>query len=96
MPSPDGDRPSDKSVLDCEAECRKAGGLHLMRIGDVVWDVEVGGEGNVGKSGWDGSYLIVCSRPAAHQIQENDWERNWLSRLPAKTRCVVITMQRGI
>jgi len=30
-----------------------------MRIGDVVWDVGVGDEGNVGRLVWDGSYLIV-------------------------------------
>ena len=59
VPSPDGDWLSDRSVLECEAECRKAGVLHLMRIGDVVWDVGVGDEGNVGRLVWDGSYLIV-------------------------------------
>lgn len=59
VPSPDGDWLSDKSVLECEAECRKAGILHLMRSGDVVWDVAVGDEGNVGRLVWDGSYLIV-------------------------------------
>ena len=59
VPSPDGDWLSDKSVLACEAECRRAGVTHLMRIGDVVWDVAVGDEGNVGRMVWDGSYLIV-------------------------------------
>ncbi|RDB16588.1 hypothetical protein Hypma_002821 [Hypsizygus marmoreus] len=58
VPSPDGDWLSDKSVLECEAECRRAGVLGLMRIGDVVWDVAVGDEGNVGRLVWDGSYLI--------------------------------------
>ncbi|GLB40878.1 hypothetical protein LshimejAT787_0900930 [Lyophyllum shimeji] len=58
VPSPDGDWLSDKSVLECEAECRRAGIMHLMRIGDVVWDVAVGDEGNVGRLVWDGSYLI--------------------------------------
>ena len=60
VPSPDGDWLSDKSVLACEAECRNAGVTHIMRIGDVVWDVAVGDEGNVGRFVWDGSYLIVC------------------------------------
>lgn len=59
IPSPDGDWLSDKSVLACEAECRRAGVTDLLRIGDVVWDVAVGDEGNVGRMVWDGSYLIV-------------------------------------
>ncbi|KAG5725752.1 hypothetical protein E4T56_gene4960 [Termitomyces sp. T112] len=58
VPSPDGDWLSDKSVLECEAECRRAGVNGLMRLGDVVWDVAVGDEGNVGRLVWDGSYLI--------------------------------------
>ncbi|KAF9455890.1 hypothetical protein BDZ94DRAFT_1315717 [Collybia nuda] len=58
VPSPDGDWLSDKSVLECEAECRRAGVAHLMRVGDVVWDVAVGDEGNVGRLVWDGSYLL--------------------------------------
>jgi hypothetical protein len=60
VPSPDGDWLSDKSVLACEAECRRAGVTGVMRVGDVVWDVAVGDEGNVGRLVWDGSYLIVC------------------------------------
>lgn len=59
VPSPEGDWLSDKSVLECEAECRRAGVVPLMRIGDVVWDVAVGDEGNIGRLVWDGSYLIV-------------------------------------
>ncbi|KAG6836729.1 hypothetical protein H0H93_004392 [Arthromyces matolae] len=58
VPSPDGDWLSDKSVLECEAECRRAGIMGLIRLGDVVWDVAVGDEGNVGRLIWDGSYLI--------------------------------------
>ncbi|TFK32365.1 hypothetical protein BDQ12DRAFT_701187 [Crucibulum laeve] len=58
VPSPEGDWLSDKSVLECEAECKRAGVLHLLRMGDVVWDVAVGDEGNVGRLIWDGSYLI--------------------------------------
>ncbi|EAU86636.2 hypothetical protein CC1G_07294 [Coprinopsis cinerea okayama7 len=58
VPSPEGDWLSDKSVLDCEAECKKAGVLHLMRMGDVVWDIAVGDEGNVGRLVYDGKYLI--------------------------------------
>jgi len=59
VPSPEGDWLSDKSVLECEAECRKAGISKLLRMGDVVWDIAVGDEGNVGRLIWDGSYLIV-------------------------------------
>jgi len=45
-------------VLECEAECKRAGVQHLMRLGDVIWDVAAGDEGNVGRLVWDGSYLI--------------------------------------
>ncbi|KAF8992159.1 hypothetical protein BDQ17DRAFT_1332458 [Cyathus striatus] len=58
VPSPEGDWLSDKSVLECEAECKRAGVQHLLRMGDVVWDVAVSDEGNVGRLVWDGSYLI--------------------------------------
>jgi hypothetical protein len=59
VPSPEGDWLSDKSVLECEAECRRAGIANLLKVGDVVWDIAVGDEGNVGRLVWDGSYLIV-------------------------------------
>jgi hypothetical protein len=59
VPSPEGDWLSDKSVLECEAECKRAGVLKLLRMGDVIWDIAVGDEGNVGRLVWDGSYLIV-------------------------------------
>ncbi|KAF8170193.1 hypothetical protein K438DRAFT_1466478, partial [Mycena galopus ATCC 62051] len=58
VPSPDGDWLSDKSVLECEAELNRAGMLGLLRMGDVVGDIAVGDEGNVGRLVWDGSYLI--------------------------------------
>ncbi|KAF5339725.1 hypothetical protein D9611_009086 [Ephemerocybe angulata] len=58
IPSPEGDWLSDRSVLECEAECKRAGVLHLMRMGDVVWDIAVGDEGNVGRLVYDGKYLI--------------------------------------
>lgn len=61
VPSPEGDWLSDASVLECEAELKRAGVLHCLRAGDVVWDVAVGDEGNVGRLIWDGSYLIVSS-----------------------------------
>ncbi|KAF5353953.1 hypothetical protein D9756_006935 [Leucocoprinus leucothites] len=58
VPSPEGDWLSDKSVLECEAECKRAGVTKLLRMGDVIWDIAVGDEGNVGRLIWDGSYLI--------------------------------------
>ena len=61
VPSPEGDWLSDASVLECEAELKRAGVLPLLRAGDIVWDVAVGDEGNVGRMVWDGSYLIVSS-----------------------------------
>lgn len=59
VPSPEGDWLSDASVIECEAELKRAGVLHLMRAGDIVWDIAVGDEGNLGRMVWDGSYLIV-------------------------------------
>lgn len=59
VPSPDGDWLSDGSVLECEAQLKVAGVLKLLRSGDVVWDVAVGDEGNVGRLIWDGRFLIV-------------------------------------
>ena len=59
VPSPEGDWLSDASILECEAELKRAGVIHLLRAGDVVWDVAVGDEANVGRLVWDGNYLIV-------------------------------------
>ncbi|KAH8826914.1 hypothetical protein DL96DRAFT_1465286 [Flagelloscypha sp. PMI_526] len=58
VPSPEGTWLSDASVLECEAELRRAAVMGLLRAGDIVWDVAVGDEGNVGRLIWDGSYLI--------------------------------------
>lgn len=58
VPSPEGDWLSDSSVVDCEAELKRAGVSRLLRAGDVVWDIAVGDEGNVGRMVWDGSYLL--------------------------------------
>ncbi|KAF9265476.1 hypothetical protein L218DRAFT_898215 [Marasmius fiardii PR-910] len=58
VPSPEGDWLSDDSVLKCEAELDCAGIRNLIRFGDVVWDIAVGDEGNVGRMIWDGKYLI--------------------------------------
>jgi hypothetical protein len=59
VPSADGDWLSDSSVIECEAELKRAGVMKLLRLGDVIWDVAVGDEGNIGRLVWDGSYLIV-------------------------------------
>lgn len=59
VPSPDGDWLSDNSVLECEAQLKRAGIIKLLRPGDIVWDVAVGDEGNVGRQVWDGNFLIV-------------------------------------
>ncbi|KAG7092560.1 hypothetical protein E1B28_008909 [Marasmius oreades] len=56
--SPEGDWLSDNSVLECEAELDRAGIRDLIRFGDVVWDIAVGDEGNVGRMIWDGRYLL--------------------------------------
>ncbi|KIM81231.1 hypothetical protein PILCRDRAFT_72136 [Piloderma croceum F 1598] len=58
VPSPDGDWLSDSSVLECEAQLKRAGVVNLLRSGDVVWDVAVGDEGNIGRMIWDGNFLI--------------------------------------
>ncbi|EKM53278.1 uncharacterized protein PHACADRAFT_259513 [Phanerochaete carnosa HHB-10118-sp] len=58
VPSPEGDWLSDASVLECEAELKRSGVLHLLRAGDVIWDIAAGDEANAGRLIWDGSYLI--------------------------------------
>ncbi|THU82136.1 hypothetical protein K435DRAFT_692107 [Dendrothele bispora CBS 962.96] len=58
IPSPEGDWLSDTSVSQCEAEIKYAGLSHLVRMGDVVWDIAVGDNGNFGRMIWDGKYLI--------------------------------------
>lgn len=58
VPSPEGEWLSDSSVVECEAELKRAGVLKMLRVGDVVWDVAVGDEGNLGRMVWDGSYLV--------------------------------------
>jgi len=58
VPSPEGDWLSDSGVLECEKELRKAGILQMLRVGDVVWDIALGDEGNVGRLVWDGRYLV--------------------------------------
>ncbi|KAH9925787.1 uncharacterized protein B0H18DRAFT_1008346 [Fomitopsis serialis] len=58
VPSPEGDWLSDESIVTCEEELKKAGVSHLLRAGDVVWDIAIGDEGNIGRMVWDGAYLI--------------------------------------
>ncbi|KAI9451790.1 hypothetical protein F5148DRAFT_1332851 [Russula earlei] len=66
VPSPEGDWLSDASVLECETELRKAGILPLLRVGDVIWDIALGDEGNVGRLVWDGRYLIDLDYTFSH------------------------------
>ncbi|KAH7925237.1 hypothetical protein BV22DRAFT_1011655 [Leucogyrophana mollusca] len=58
VPSPEGEWLSDQSVMECETELKRAGVMKLLRVGDVVWDIAVGDEGNAGRMIWDGSYLV--------------------------------------
>ncbi|KAF8514937.1 hypothetical protein BU17DRAFT_52070 [Hysterangium stoloniferum] len=58
VPSPNGAWLSDESVLECEKELKRAGVMHLLRPGDIVWDTGVVDEGNAGRLVWDGNYLI--------------------------------------
>ncbi|KAF5334160.1 hypothetical protein D9758_014815 [Tetrapyrgos nigripes] len=58
IPSPGGDWLSDSSVQQCEAELKYAEVTKLLRMGDVVWDIAVGDNGNFGRMVWDGQYLI--------------------------------------
>ena len=59
VPSPNGPWLADESVLECEKELHRAGVLHLVRPGDVVWDTAVVDDMNAGRLVWDGNYLIV-------------------------------------
>ena len=58
VPSVVGDSLSDESVPECKKDCKRATVLHLMWVGDGVWDIAIGDEGNVGQLVWDGSYLM--------------------------------------
>jgi hypothetical protein len=68
VPSPEGEWLSDSSGVECEAELKRAGVLKLLRVGDVVWDVAVGDEGNLGRMVWDGSYLVVSPLFIVHGV----------------------------
>lgn len=63
--SPEGAWMSDNTVLDCETELKRSCtntkgrmGRNLLRIGDVVWNCAIGDEGNLGRSIWDGNFLL--------------------------------------
>ena len=58
VPSPE-EWLSDASVVECEAELKRAGISHMLRPGDAVWDIAVGDEGNTGRMIWDGNFLLV-------------------------------------
>lgn len=59
VPNREGIWLSDDGVVRCEQELEKAGVSQFLKVGDVVWDVAIGDEGNVGRMIWDGQYLIV-------------------------------------
>ena len=88
VPSPEGDWLSDASVLECEAELKRAGVLHCLRAGDVVWDVAVGDEGNVGRLVWDGSYLIVGRLAFSTTISLNSFSRTWITLIHELAICL--------
>jgi hypothetical protein len=48
VPSPEGQWLSDENVIRCEEELQLAGVTSLLKVGDVVWDIAVGDEGNLG------------------------------------------------
>ena len=45
-----------------DEQCRgvRTGVAKLLRAGDVVWDIALGDDGNVGRIVWNGGYLVVC------------------------------------
>lgn len=49
VPSVEGQWLSDADVVECEKELKRAGVLSLLKVGDVVWDIAVGDEGNIGE-----------------------------------------------
>jgi hypothetical protein len=64
--SPEGPWMSDDTILDCETELKIActgikGRMSkkLLRVGDIVWNCAIGDEANLGRSIWDGNFLIV-------------------------------------
>ena len=75
VPSPDGDWLSDNSVLECESQLRWAGVMKPLQPGDIIWNVAVGDEGNIGRLVWDGNFLIMrwrwCWAPRCTQGQSS-------------------------
>lgn len=73
VPSAEGEWISDEGILECETELKKAGVMPFLRPGDVVWDMALGDEGNVGRLVWDGRYLIVRDIPVVvYQYHSRD------------------------
>lgn len=50
VPNREGMWLSDDNVVRCEQELVRTGVTPFLKVGDVVWDVAVGDEGNLGKS----------------------------------------------
>jgi hypothetical protein len=64
--SPEGPWMSDNTIVECEKELKRScsgakGRLSksLLKVGDIVWNCAVTDEANLGRSVWDGNYLIV-------------------------------------
>lgn len=91
VPSPDGDWLSDASVLECEAQLKAAGVLKLLRSGDVVWDVAVGDESNIGRLVWDRNFLIVSVIRFLESCTRLSSNRNNLYRI-----LTTLTLERAI
>ncbi|KAI6121067.1 hypothetical protein F5141DRAFT_1087437 [Pisolithus sp. B1] len=53
-------RPNHGTWLSDVSELRRSatGVTKLLRAGDVVWDIALGDEGNIGRMVWDGGYLV--------------------------------------
>jgi len=48
-------------VLESESGCKRTEILRLLRFRDAVWDTAVGDEGNLSRSVWDDSLIIVST-----------------------------------
>lgn len=70
---------SDETILDCETELKRSCtgskgrmGKNLLRVGDVVWNCSIGDEANLGRSIWDGNFLIVCCFLSSGLVMDSD------------------------
>lgn len=52
VPNPEGVWLTDNNIIRCEEELNRAGITPFLKVGDVVWDVAVSDEGNLGAYLW--------------------------------------------